>query len=120
MTDRSKPELRDSTPATPGVLSRAGVKTAIVTDHPVIPIQYLPLCAGLAVREGMDYMEALKAITINPAEICKIDDRVGSLEAGKDADMSLFDCDPLTVAAKPRMVISDGKIIYGGEDICGK
>lgn len=120
LTDRSKPELRDSTPATPGVLSRAGVKTAIVTDHPIIPIQYLPLCAGLAVREGMDYMDALKAITINPAEICKIDDRVGSLESGKDADMSLFDCDPLTVAAKPRMVISDGKIIYGGEDICGK
>lgn len=114
ISDRCKPELRDSTPATPGILSKAGVKTAIITDHPVIPIQYLPLCAGLAVREGMEYMEALKAITINPARICKIDDRVGSLEVGKDADMSLFDCDPLTVAAKPNLVVMDGEVVFGG------
>ncbi len=114
ISDRCKPELRESTPATPGIISKAGVKTAIITDHPVIPIQYLPLCAGLAVREGMDYMEALKAITINPAQICKIDDRVGSLEVGKDADMSLFDCDPLTVAAKPKLVVMDGEVVFGG------
>ena len=85
ISDRCKPELKDSTPATPGVLSKAGVKTAIVTDHPVIPIQYLPLCAGLAVREGMTHDDALRAITINPAEMCGIADRVGSLEVGKDA-----------------------------------
>ncbi len=113
ITDRSKPELRDSTPANPGILSRAGVKTAIVTDHPVIPIQYLLLCAGLAVREGMDHYEALKAITINPAEICGISDRVGSIEIGKDADIVLFDDDPLTLEAKPKIVISDGEIVFG-------
>lgn len=111
LADRSKPELRDSTPKTPGMLSKSGVKTAIITDHPVIPIQYLALCAGLAVREGMDYYEALKAITINPAEICGISDRVGSLETGKDADMVLFDTDPLTLQAKPVMVIAGGEIV---------
>lgn len=111
ISDRSKPELRDSTPATPGVLSKAGIKIAIVTDHPVIPIQYLPLCAGLAVREGMDFYEALKSITINPAEILGISDSVGSIETGKDADMVLFNDDPLTVKSKPLMVIAGGNII---------
>lgn len=115
ISDRCKPELKDSTPATPGVLSKAGVKTAIVTDHPVIPIQYLPLCAGLAVREGMTHDDALRAITINPAEMCGISDRVGSLEVGKDADMSLFDSDPLTLFAKPRLVVGDGEILMEGK-----
>lgn len=111
ITDRSKPELKDSNPSTPGVLSAAGVKTAIVTDHPVIPIQYLPLCAGLAVREGMNYFEALKSITVNPAEICGIADRVGSIQTGRDADLVLFDGDPLALASKPVMVIAGGKIV---------
>ena len=115
ISDRCKPELKDSTPATPGVLSKAGVKTAIVTDHPVIPIQYLPLCAGLAVREGMTHDDALRAITINPAEMCGIADRVGSLEVGKDADMSLFDSDPLTLFAKPLLVVGDGEILMEGK-----
>lgn len=70
LCDRSKPELRNLTPKTPGVLARAGIKTCLVTDHPVIPIQYLPVCAGLAVREGMDWNAALEAITCVPAEIC--------------------------------------------------
>ena len=95
----------------PGILSGAGVPTAIITDHPVIPIQYLPVCAGLAVREGMDYEEALRAITINPAKICGLDHRLGSLEVGKDADLVLFDQDPLTIAAKPKMVIAGGKLV---------
>lgn len=111
ISDRSKPELKDSTPATPGIISKSGVKTAIVTDHPVIPIQYLSLCAGLAVREGMDYYEALKAITINPAEICGISDRVGSIEVGKDADLVLFGDDPLMLNSKPTMVVVDGEVI---------
>lgn len=115
ISDRCKPELKDSTPATPGVMSKAGVKTAIVTDHPVIPIQYLPLCAGLAVREGMTHDDALRAITINPAEMCGISDRVGSLEVGKDADMSLFDSDPLTLFAKPLLVVGDGEILMEGK-----
>ena len=99
LCDRSKPELRNLTPATPGKLSQAGVPTAIITDHPVVPIQYLPLCAALAVREGMDEEEALAAITCNPAKICGIDDRVGSLEMGKDADFVVFRESPLSLSA---------------------
>lgn len=95
LTDRSKIELRNQTFETPGVLHKAGVKIAIMTDAPVIPLYYLPLCAGLAVKSGLDEMEALKAITINPAEIVGIDDRVGSIEVGKDADIVIFDKNPL-------------------------
>lgn len=108
LCDRSKPELKHLTPALPGILSKKGILTAIITDHPVIPIQYLPLCAGLAVREGMDYDEALKAITINPAIINGIADRVGSIEQGKDADIVLFRGDPLSLTAKPEAVFVNG------------
>lgn len=109
LCDRSKPELRNLTPATPGKLSQAGVPTAIITDHPVVPIQYLPLCAALAVREGMDEEEALAAITCNPAKICGIDDRVGSLEMGKDADFVVFRESPISLSAKPEMVYISGQ-----------
>lgn len=108
LCDRSKPELKHLTPALPGMLTKNGILTAIITDHPVIPVQYLALCAGLAVREGMDYDEALKAITINPAIINGIADRVGSIEPGKDADVVIFRGDPLTVAAKPEAVFVNG------------
>ncbi|HIS69699.1 MAG TPA: amidohydrolase [Candidatus Gallacutalibacter stercoravium] len=108
LCDRSKPELHNLTPANPGSLAKAGVCTAIITDHPVIPLQYLPVCAALAVREGMDPQEALRAITINPARICGIDHRVGSLRPGKDADFSVFDEDPLQLPAKPWMVVCNG------------
>ena len=111
LCDRSKPELRNATVACPGILSKAGVQTAIITDHSVIPIQYLPICAGMAVREGMNREAAMKAITIEPARICHIDDRVGSLEAGKDADLVLFDGDPLSSFSKPRMVMTDGTLV---------
>lgn len=109
LCDRSKPELSAMTPTAPGILAKALVQTAIVTDHPVVPIQYLGLCAALAVREGMDYNEALKAITINPANICGIGDRVGSIKINKDADFLMFDCDPLTLNAKPVMVFVNGE-----------
>ena len=111
LCDRSKPELRDLTPANPGILAGAGIETAIITDHPVIPVQYLPLCAGLAVREGMDREAALRAITVVPARICGIEDRVGSIAVGKDADLVLFDANPLTLAAKPRLVMVNGKVV---------
>lgn len=113
LCDRSKPELKNLTPKNPGLLSGAGIKTAIITDHPVIPLQYLPLCAALAVREGMDEKEALRAITINPARICGIDDRVGSLAVGKDADFTVFDQNPLSLSAKPKMVFCGGKKVKG-------
>lgn len=109
LCDRSKPELREFTPASAGLLHAAGVPTAIVTDHPVIPIQYLPLCAGLAVREGMAHDAALEALTIRAAEICGIDRRVGSIEPGKDADLAVFAGDPLTLSAKPVLVVCGGE-----------
>ncbi|MBQ8133016.1 MAG: amidohydrolase [Clostridia bacterium] len=115
LTDRSKPELKNLTPASPGILSKNGIPTAIITDHPETPIQYLPLCAAVAVREGMDESAALKAITINAAKICGIDDRVGSIEKGKDADLVIFAGDPLNVKNKPAAVIINGKMIY---DFC--
>ena len=112
LCDRSKPELSDLTPESVGILDKAGVQCAIITDHPVIPIQYLPLCAALAVREGMDYNRALEAITINAARLCGIADRVGSIEVGKEADIVIFDSDPLAVYSKPSAVIIGGQRVY--------
>ena len=106
--DRSKPELRGLTPKLPALLQKEGVRCAIVTDHPVVPIQYLALCAGLAAKEGLPWEEAVKAITLTAAEICGLDKRVGSIEAGKDADLVLFKGDPLTVAASPEKVMLNG------------
>ncbi len=110
LTDRSKPELANLSTKTPKVLAENSVVIGIVTDHPETPIQYLPLCAAVAVREGMDEYEALKAITINPARICKIADRVGSISEGKDADLVVFDGSPFDVMKKLTLVICDGKI----------
>lgn len=112
ISERSKIELKNQSVRTPGILSKAGVKVAIMTDHPVIPIQYLPVSAAIAIREGMDQMEALKAITINAAEIVGIDDRVGSIEKGKDADLVIFDTKNIDMMAKPKIVIVNGKIVY--------
>ena len=113
LTDRSKIELRNQTFDTPRILNEAGVKIAIITDSPVIPLQYLSLCAGLAAKSGLDEMEALKAITINPAEIVGISDRVGSLEVGKDADIVIFDGNPLKdIDCKTFATIIDGKVVY--------
>lgn len=111
LSDRCKPELKNQTPASPGILSSKGITTAIITDHPVVPIQYLTLSAAIAVREGMDREEALKAITVNPAKICGIEDRVGTIQAGKDADLVIFDSDPLDINSKPKYVIAGGNII---------
>ena len=82
------------------------------TDHPVSLIQSLPLCAGLAVKAGLSFEEGLKAITINPAIICGVADRVGSLEAGKDADIAIFDGNPMEIATKTLYTIIDGNIVY--------
>ena len=109
LTHRSKPELAHLTMENTAVLAQAGVQVAICTDHPETPIQHLLLCAALAAREGMDEEEALAAITCNPAKICGIDDRVGSLEMGKDADFVVFRANPLSLSAKPEMVYISGK-----------
>ncbi len=110
--DRSKFELKNLSFETAGVLSKAGVKIALMTDHPVIPLQYLPICAGLAVKAGMDEDEALKAITINAAEILGIQDRVGSLKEGKDADVVIWDAHPFELKANVVCTIINGKIVY--------
>ena len=112
LCDRSKPELKDLTPAAPAILKAEDIEVSIVTDHPVIPIQYLPLCAGLAAREGLSKEDALRAITIDAARIANIADYVGSIEVGKDADFSVFDSDPLTISAKPRMVFINGERVF--------
>ena len=110
---KSKLELISKSFTTPKALHDAGVKISIITDAPVIPLQYLPMCAALAVKEGLTADDAWKAITINPAESTGIADRVGSLEPGKDGDVVIWTSDPMTtVGAESFMTIVDGKIVY--------
>ena len=105
----SKFELRNKSWTTPDVLCRAGCQVSIITDSPVIPQKYLPLCAGLAVQAGMDPFEALKAITINPARHIGVEARVGSLEPGKDADLVVTDGSPFEISTRVRAVFIDGR-----------
>jgi imidazolonepropionase-like amidohydrolase len=107
--DRCKPELINKTFAAPGVLEEAGVQLAICTDHPETPLQHLPLCAALAVRSGLDEDAALRAITVNPARIVGIDNRVGSLEPGCDADILIYTDSPLRLESEPVAVFVGGK-----------
>jgi imidazolonepropionase-like amidohydrolase len=110
---KSKIELRNKSFTTPRDLHNAGVPISIITDAPVIPLQYLPMCAGLAADAGLPYEEAWKAITINPAMQTGIGDRVGSLEVGKDGDVVIWTDDPITtVGAAAYTTIVDGKIVY--------
>ena len=108
----TKVELKNKTFKTPGVLSKAGLNVSIITDCPVIPLQYLPLCAGLAVESGMDPFDALKAITINPARHLGIEDRVGSISVGKDADFVITDGVPFNIETKVRYTIIGSEIVY--------
>ena len=111
--NKSKIELANKSFTTPAVLHEAGVPISIITDAPVIPLQYLPMCAGLAVNAGLDMEEAWRAITINPATAIGIADRVGSLEPGKDADIVIWTADPLkTVGGEAYTTIVNGKIVY--------
>jgi len=104
----TKYELRNMTFDTPGILAAAGCHVSIVTDAPVIPQQYLPMCAGLAAKCGMDRAEALRAITINPARHLGVADRVGSIEIGKDADLVIADGDPFNTETRICKVFIDG------------
>ena len=111
--NKSKIELANKSFTTPAVLHEAGVPISIITDAPVIPLQYLPMCAGLAANAGLDMEEAWRAITINPAMQTGIGDRVGSLEAGKDGDVVIWAADPLTtIGGEAYITIVDGKIVY--------
>ena len=115
LTSRSKVEVEYMSFKTAGVLADAGVKIAVTTDHPVALIQYLPICAGYSVKYGLPMEEGLKALTINPAQICRTDDRVGSLEPGKDADIAVFDGNPMEVFTQTLYTIVDGEIVYDKE-----
>lgn len=109
LTDKSKPELQGLSMENTAELARAGVQVAICTDHPEIPIQYLPLCAALAARAGMDEEEALAAITSNAACIAGVDDRLGSITEGKDADLILMSGPPLDFQSRVLRLWIDGK-----------
>ncbi|QOX64894.1 amidohydrolase [Anoxybacterium hadale] len=116
LSSRSKIEIQNMDFKTVGILHRHGVEVAICTDHPVSRIQYLPICAGYAVKEGLNMEEGLKAITINPAQICGVAHRVGSLEVGKDADIAIFDGNPMEVFTKTKFTIINGKIVYRADE----
>lgn len=109
LSNASKYELRNKTFTTPGILARAGCSVSIITDAPIVPQQYLAMCAGLAVKNGMDRFEALKAITINPARHLGVEDRIGSIETGKDADLVITDGDPFEIDTQILSVYIDGK-----------
>ncbi len=117
LSSRNKIEVQNVAFKTAGILSAAGVKVAVTTDHPVSLIQSLTICAGLCVKSGMDENEALRAITIHAAQICNVADRVGSLEVGKDADIVIFDGNPLEVSSEVFYTLIDGEIAYCRENI---
>ena len=108
LTFASKFELQNKSWSTPAVLTAAGCHVSIITDSSVIPQQYLPLCAGMAIKAGMDPFDALKAITLNPAEHIGVADRVGSLEVGKDADLVITNGSPFEVLTEVKAVFIDG------------
>lgn len=112
LSSRSKIEVQHLDFKTAGVLAKAGVKIALTTDHPVTKIPCLPLCAGLSAKSGLDKKEALKAITINAAEICNVANRLGSIEEGKDADIAIFDGNPMETFTNTIYTIIDGNIEY--------
>ena len=108
LASRSKDEVRESDFKTPGILHRAGIRVALTTDHPVSRIQHLPLCAGLAAKEGWDEYSALRAITIDAARICRVSHRLGSLEEGKDADFALWNGSPLEIRSSVSATFING------------
>ena len=112
MTHASKIELRHKSWTTPGILAKAGCRVSIITDSSVIQQENLPLCAGMAVRAGMDPFQALQAITLRPAQHIGAADRVGSIEVGKDADLVLTDGSPFAIATTVRRVLIDGKTVF--------
>ena len=112
LTDRSKIELKNLSFKAPKVLEQAGIEYAMMTDHPVTPEQYLPICTAIAVREGASEEDALKAITINAAKITGIADRVGSIEVGKDADIAVFSGHPFDFRSRCVLTLVNGKVAH--------
>jgi imidazolonepropionase-like amidohydrolase len=118
-TTRSKVELRERTLANPGRLANAGVLVALTTDHPVVPINFLVHQATRAVKEGMSRDAALRSLTVNPAQMMGLADRVGALEVGRDGDVAIWDGDPLDVMSRARRVFVNGVSVYEWRDGAG-
>ncbi|WP_324654005.1 amidohydrolase [Georgenia sp. H159] len=114
-TSRSKVELRDRDIANLARLAAAGVRVAITTDHPVVPINFLVHQASLAVKEGLDRDVALRALTVNPAQMMGLDDRVGALRPGLDGDVVIWSGDPLDVFSRVQRVFITGAEVYSAE-----
>ncbi len=112
LTSRSKPEVQNMNFKTNRILQENDVLFSIMTDHPVSMIQYLPLCAGLAVKQGLPMEEGLKAITINAARICGVEDVVGSLSKGKHADIAIFTGNPMEVFTETLYTMINGEVVY--------
>jgi imidazolonepropionase-like amidohydrolase len=112
LASRTKEEVAYSDFKTPGILHKMGVPVALTTDHPVSRIQYLPLCTALAAKEGLGEQGALRAITIEAAKICRVDHRLGSLQEGKDADLAIFDGNPLKISSSVCMTIINGQVVW--------
>ena len=120
LTSRSKVELRDRGINNFVEMANAGVKLAITTDHPVVPIDRLVLQGILCVREGAEHQTVLEALTINPAEMLGLDDRIGSLEVGKDADVVVWSGDLLESQERAEKVLIDGKLVYSWDNAAHK
>lgn len=116
LTTRNKIEVQNVAFKTAGILANAGVTVAITTDHPVSLIQSLPLCVGLSVKQGLSLEDGYRAMTINAAKMCGTQARVGSIEKGKDADIAIFDGNPMETFTKTLMTIIDGKIVYRAKE----
>ncbi|MEZ4357884.1 MAG: amidohydrolase [Eubacteriales bacterium] len=112
LTERAKIELKNLTFAAPKIMAENGIPFAIMTDHPVIPIQHILISVALAVKEGLDEKTALESVTINAAKCCELEDRVGSIEAGKDADLVIFNGPPLDISSRVKMVLIDGNVVF--------
>jgi len=112
MSSRNKIETQNMDFKTAGILHKESVLVSVMTDHPVTRIQYLPICAGFAAKEGLGVEEGLKAITINAAKICNVSHRVGSLEAGKDADIAVFDGNPMETFTNCLFTVIDGSVVH--------
>lgn len=117
LTTRNKIEVQNVSFKTPGILHQHGTLIAITTDHPVTPLQYLPKCAGFAARDGLGIEEGLKAITINAARICGVADRIGSLVPGKDADIAIFDDNPMQTLTHTRYTLINGEVVYSHDHV---
>lgn len=116
LTTRNKIEVQNAAFKTAGILANAGVTVSVTTDHPVSLVQSLPLCVGMSVKHGLSMEDGFRAMTINAARICGVSDRVGSIEPGKDADLAVFDGNPMEVFTSTLMTIIDGEIVYRKEE----